>query len=241
MGRWELGGDQSANACLNVLPPEEYRRVVSAGEVVEVRYAQILHEPGGRITSAWFPLGAIVSLQLALQVGGEIEIAMAGREAMVGVPLFLGADRATDRARVQVGGDALRVDAATFRELARKLRSLRTVMERYTEALLALTAQNIGCVRSHPIPQRTARWLLVTHDRIASDRFDLTQDLLSQMLQVRRASVSETQSRLQERGYIRYSRGNVEIVDREALEGLTCECYWTVRRLFEERVHGLAP
>ncbi len=100
-----------------------------------------------------------------------------------------------------------------------------------------MTAQNIGCVRSHAIPQRAGRWLLITHDRLGSDRFDLTQDLLSQMLQVRRASVSEAQSRLQQLGFIRYSRGHVEILEREGLETLTCECYWSIRRLFEERVH----
>ena len=237
MARWKLGGAQSPNACLNALPPKDYRHVRASGDIVELDYGHILRGPGEPITSAWFPLSAIVSLQLLLAVGGEIEVAMVGREGMVGATLVLAAVSTNGREIVQVAGSALCIEVETFRRLLSKVTSLQAVTQRSTEALLAVTAQNIGCLRSHTIPQRAAHWLLLTHDRMGSDRFDVTQTFLAQVLQVRRASVSEAQSRLQLQGYIRYSRGSVEIIDREALETLSCECYWTIRKLFEERVH----
>jgi CRP-like cAMP-binding protein len=153
---------------------------------------------------------------------------------MVGLPVFLGADATAGTAFMQIPGDATRLSAGDFRQLVYPGTALHDLLHRYIQALMVLMAQNAACNRRHPIDQRCARWLCMTHDRVNGDTFQLTQEFLGQMLGVRRASVSEVASRLQEDGLIRYSRGQIEVVDRAGLEARACDCYRIIRDAFEQ-------
>ena len=167
-----------------------------------------------------------------LQDGTIIEIATVGNEGMIGLPVFLGGDTIPGQAIVQVPGEALRIESATFRKIALNSEPLRRLLEHYTQALFVFVSQSVACNRVHDISQRCARWLLLTQDRVGSNQFFLTQEFLAQMLGVRRASVSEVASIFQQDGIITYTRGEITILDREALEACTCECYRIVRDEF---------
>lgn len=236
MARWEIGTERSANACLAMLSDEELGAFTAVAERVPLDFQRVLYEAEARIDSLWFPLRGVISLQLRLREGGHVEIATVGPDGFAGMPIFLGDDRAEGRALVQLGGEAWHIDAESFRRLLSEHGGLGRAASRYLQALFAFTAQNIGCIGAHSIGQRAARWMLMTHDRAGEDEFELTQRFLAQMLGVRRASVSEVQSDLQDRGVISYRRGRVRIVDREGLEREACECYGTVRKVFEDRL-----
>ena len=155
---------------------------------------------------------------------------------MAGIQVFLGATNATSRLAVQIDGRGFRMRAEAFRQHLTQCEGLRTALSRYTDALFALMAQSVACNRLHPIDQRCARWLLTTHDRAEGDEFALTQEFLSQMLGVRRASVSLSAANLQAAGCIRYRHGKIMITDRKALEAAACECYGVFRRRFAQIV-----
>jgi CRP-like cAMP-binding protein len=162
--------------------------------------------------------------------GSSVEIGTVGREGFVGVPVLLeGGYTSEHQAITQIGGTTVRVAAPDFRQLVNELPALRTMLHRYTLALLAQIAQASACNRLHTLDQRCARWLLMTHDRVGRDEFPLTQDFLAQMLGVRRAGVNEAQQQLSNAGVISYVRGNVTILDRAGLEHKSCECYQLIR------------
>jgi len=173
-----------------------------------------------------------------MQGGGEIEVGTVGNEGMIGLPVFLGSDTTPGLAFSQVPGQAYRMPTATFRQFLQASSRLTTVLRRYTQAIMIQISQGTGCNRAHSNEQRCARWLLQTHDRVGADEFVLTQEFLAQMLGVRRATVSEVASGLQENGLIEYTRGHIHIVDRARLEATSCGCYQTIRdeydRMYEE-------
>lgn len=220
------------NKLLAALPQEEYQRLLPNLEEIYLDFKQPLYKPNELIQHVHFPQNAVVSLLNVMEDGREVEVAVAGREGMVGLPLFLGADQIPGLAFAQVPGDAVRMQAEVFKDEVNQSPSLRNLLLRYTQALFNQIAQSAACNRLHSMEERCCRWLLLTQDRVGSDQFPLTQEFLAQMLGVRRASVNIVATTLQQAGLIRYSRGKMEILDRQGLEDTSCECYGIIEREF---------
>jgi CRP-like cAMP-binding protein len=221
--------DSSENRLLTALPAEEYHRLLSDAEAVSLPLGQSLCEPGAAISDVYFVRAGVVSLLAVMRDGSTAEVATIGHEGMVGLPALLGAGASPARATVQIPGAAVRLGAVTFGEHACTDRALHGVLERYSQALLHQVAQSAACYRLHPLRQRCAHWLLMSHDRMQADRFPLTQEFLAKMLGVRRASVNGAAGGLQKAGLISYVRGKVTIADRPGLEAASCECYAIIR------------
>jgi CRP-like cAMP-binding protein len=226
------------NRLLAALPTREYKRLQPHLEHIALELRQLLFEVDVPIEHVYFPENIVVSILAVMPDGSAVEVATAGREGMVGLPVFLGSDRMTAQAFVQVPGHAWRMSAAALREHSRRSPGLRALLERYTQALFTQVSQGSACNRLHPLEERCARWLLMTQDRVGSGEFPLTQQFLSQMLGVRRAGVSEAASTLQREGFIRYNRGRVVIEDRKGLEAAACECYGIIRAEFDRLLDG---
>jgi CRP-like cAMP-binding protein len=215
----------SANRLLAALPRAEYLRLLPYLEPVSLAYRQSLYDAHTPIPYVWFIEQGVVSLGRITQEGTLVEISVIGTEGMVGLPLLLGIESVPSQALVQIPGAGLRMPATVFRREVRAGSPLHDLLHRYTQTLVNQMAQGMVCDRLHSTAQRCARWLLMTHDRVDSDRFPLTQAFLAQMLGVRRASVGTVAGRLQKAGLIRYSRGVITILDRPGLEAAACECY----------------
>jgi len=226
--------DPRENSILRALPPDELDRLVRQGSVIEAKVRDGVFEPGRVIDAIYFPLHAVYS-QVATTDDERfsVEVATMGHEGMVGLPVFLGTNKSPNAAFCQIGGTAFRVPVDAFTDALATSPTLRQQLMRYTQATMVFLAQCVACNRSHDTIQRAARWLLLTHDRVRSDTFDLTQDFMAQMLGVRRATVSEVQSQLRQKRMVEYSRGRMTITDREGLEQITCECYRIVRDEFD--------
>lgn len=194
-----------------------------------------VHVPGGRIDSVYFPLDAVASLLNLVEDEGGVEVATIGNEGLVGLPVSWGAGYANSRelVQVQVPGEVLRMDADVFGAEIAGQGSLSSVVQRYTQAFFAQLTQQVACNGLHSIQERCARWLLLTHDRVGSDEFPLTQEFLAQMLGARRPTVSTAAGILSQAGFIRYRRGRLTVTDREGLESASCECYAVVRDVFD--------
>jgi CRP-like cAMP-binding protein len=206
----------------------ERLRFLEAASDVTLEVRTVLFEPGGPIDAVYFPTDGVISLVTPLNDGDIVEVATIGNEGIVGVPLVpLGA--LAVRAVTQVAGRGLRIDAAVFLEWFERSRVFQTLVERYTQALFGQIAQAAACNRLHSSEERLSRWLLMSHDRVESNDFMVTQELLGQMLGARRSTVSVSAGILQRAGLIRYRRGHVTIVDREGLEAVACECYAVIR------------
>ena len=228
------------NHLLSVLPSEELAAITPRLEHVRLERRMVAYDPLHPITHVYFVETGVISVLSVMHDRTAIETATIGCEGMIGVPIFHGVDAVPEQAFVQVPGDAYRLSASDFHALIPQLPSLARLLNRYAVCLFTLAAQCSGCNRVHTMEQRLARWLLMVHDRMPDDTFELTQDFLSQMLGVRRATVSETASQLQQAGLITYTRGRVTVLDRRALERATCECYdiieSTFARILELRV-----
>jgi CRP-like cAMP-binding protein len=221
-----------ANYLLRALPEGELDQLLQRGEIVELDARHVLFEAGDSIDSIYFPITAVLS-QLAI-VDGEsvIEVTTIGREGMSGLTVFLGGKASPNTVVCQIPGEVVRLPSAALPELLSGDGTLHDVLHRFTQATIVLLAQSVACNRAHSIEERAGRWLLMTHDRVDTDTFGLTQEFLAQMLGVRRATVSVTQGVLQSAGLIRYSRGRITIVDRDRLEDAACECYRIIRDEF---------
>jgi CRP-like cAMP-binding protein len=221
-------GPRGESRILSALPVAERLRFLEAASDVTLDVRTVLFEPGGPIESIYFPTDGVISLVTPLLDGDIVEVATIGNEGVVGVPLVpLGA--LAVRAITQVAGHGLRVDAAVFLEWFERSHAFQTLVERYTQALFGQIAQAAACNRLHSSEERLSRWLLMSHDRVQSDDFMITQEFLGQMLGARRSTVSVSAGILQRAGLIRYSRGHVTIVDRKALEAVSCECYAVIK------------
>ena len=229
-----LPDTKSGNRLLDSLPPSTRLRVLANAREVALRSRDVLREPGGKLRFAYFPVDCVISLVVQMRDGTGIEAATVGREGLVGVSVFLGAEDLT-RTRVvcQVPGRAWRIAPDVLLREAERSRSLRSLLGAYTQALFTQIEQSVGCNRLHGVEARCARWLLQSHDRSGRDEFHLTQEFLAMMLGVRRASVTVAAGALQRAGLIRYRRGVVRVEDREGLEALACECYATVRSVYD--------
>jgi len=232
----ELTYIPGVNHLLQSLSAEVYAHLQLSFEKVPLLLKEILYEVDTPISHVYFPLTGVCSMLTIMQDGSIIEIATVGNEGMIGLPVFLGGDTIPGQAIVQIPGEALRISSAAFREAFANFEPLRKQMERYTQALFVFVSQSAACNRVHDISQRCTRWLLLTHDRVETDQFPLTQEFLSQMLGVRRAGVSEVASNFQQAGIISYNRGIITILDREGLEARSCECYRIVREEFERSI-----
>jgi CRP-like cAMP-binding protein len=222
---------------LQSLPPDDRRRLEAQAERVPLHLNQVLYWPDEPITRVWFPVDAIGSLLTLLGAGDTVEAGLVGREGVIGLPLFLGAEATHGRAVCQVPGEAWRLPAAAFREEAGREGPLRDRLLRYTQALFQQVAQSSGCHRAHANEERCARWLLQLHDRLPRDTFRLTQEYLALMLGLARPSVTVVMGALQRAGLITYHRGELTILDRAGLEAAACECY-AITRAETERLLG---
>jgi CRP-like cAMP-binding protein len=229
----EAPSDPTGNRLLAALPGPDYERLLPELEIVACGVKQVVHEPDGPIAAVYFPITSVFSLLTVMGDGTAIEYATVGKEGMVGLPVFLGAQTTPSRVFSQVPGAAARMTAETFRQAARRSDPFQQVLLRYTQALLNQVAQTAACNRIHSLAERCSRWLLMTHERVGRDEFLLTQEFLGDMLGVRRQSVNAVANLLQQAGLIRYRRGQMTVLDRQGLEAAACECNSVIRKEFD--------
>ncbi len=218
-------GEPPANRLLAMLPAKEYRRLLPELKRITLTFGEVLYDPGDRIRHVYFPNNSIVSLLSAVGDRSTLEVGMVGNEGMTGLPVFMGVDVSTTRALVQGSGSAMKMTSAAMRQEANRLGSLHRLLHRYSHSLLTQISQSSACNRFHTVDARLARWLLMTGDRLGEDQFRLTQDFMSNMLGVRREGVNKAAGALQLKKLIRYSRGNLVILNRTGLEAASCSCY----------------
>ncbi len=211
------------------MPRADVARLAGSINVVSMPRGTVLHEPGDEIDQVWFPHSGMISMLAVMMDGKAIETATVGHEGVVGAMAGLGLHFTLTRATVQVPLVASQIPAAAFRKAVQESESLRDLVVRYNEVLLGQVQVTAACNALHSIHARLARWILQTSDRTGEGTVPLTQELLSEMLGVRRSSVSEVANKLQAAGMIRYRRGNIEVLDRKALERASCECYETIK------------
>ena len=228
------------NRLLTALPGNELERLRPHLESVELLQREHLYAAGASIRFVYFPETAVISLVAPMDGEGRIEIGTAGCEGMAGLPVFLTSDSSSLEAVVQIPGVAARIDAVAFARLATAPSALHRILLRCTQALLIQVSQAAACNAAHHVEERCARWLLMTHDRVASDEFPLTHEFLAFMLGVRRPGVTIAMRALRDTGFVNYRRGSVQIVDRAGLEGVSCECYRVVRRQLERLLPSYA-
>jgi len=219
------------NHILAALPKAAYARMRDGLHPVQLDYGEMLYEPAGRIDHVYFPGDCLVSLLTSVDEHRMLEVGMVGHEGMVGMPMVLGIGISAVRCLVQGSGGALRMTAARFLTEFKASAVLQRALFRYTHLLMAQVSQTAACNRFHQAEERLARWLLMTSDRMEADDFMLTQDFLAQMLGIRRAGVTNAASALQHKGLIRYTRGDIEILDRKGLGAAACSCYRIVKDL----------
>lgn len=226
------------NRLLCMLPAEYYQQIAPNLERVSLGLRQIVYESRKPMPHVYFPVDGVVSMLAEMEEDSLVEVATVGNEGMIGLPLFLGATMTPGIAFSQVPGEALRMSAESFVQATSNSGPLPRILHRYTQALMIQISQGTACNRVHDIEQRCARWLLLAHDRVGVDDFPLTQEFLSQMLGVRRATVNTVAIQFQDRGYIEYSRGRMRIVDRPKLEAASCRCYSIIRDEYDRMLGG---
>ncbi|WP_175772534.1 Crp/Fnr family transcriptional regulator [Paraburkholderia phenazinium] len=221
------------NNLLAVLPDAELARMAPHLVLVDMPLGQVVYESGDRLDHVYFPTTCIVSLLYVMEDGASAEIAIVGNEGMIGISIFMGGETTPSRAIVQSAGQAYQLDPRVLKDEFRRAGPVQRVLLRYTQALITQMAQTAVCNRHHSIDQHLCRWLLLSLDRLSSNELKMTQELIANMLGVRRPGVSEAAMKLQEAGLIRYSYGHIEVLDRRGLEKRVCECYSVVKREFD--------
>ena len=224
--------DPNQNHLLAAMIDADFERLSPHFELVAMPLGDVLYESGGKLQYAYFPTTSIVSLHYLLENGGSSEIAGVGNEGVLGVSLFMGGNTTPSRAIVQTGGQGYRIPANVLIEEFNRGGPLMRLLLRYTQALLTQMAQTAVCNRHHSVEQQLCRWLLLTLDRLPRNDLTMTQELIANMLGVRREGVTEAAGRLQGYGYISYRRGHITVLDRVGLERDVCECYAVVKKEF---------
>jgi CRP-like cAMP-binding protein len=227
-----LRPDPRQNQLLAALPRAEWARWQQQLEAVELPLGRVLYESGDKLSHVYFPTTAIVSLLYVMENGASAELAVVGNEGLVGVSLFMGGESTTSRAVVQSAGEGWRLASTAIKEEFTRAPVLHLLL-RYTQALITQMSQTSACNRHHTLDQQLCRWLLLSCDRLQGHELVMTQQLISDMLGVRRQGVTEAALKLQTAGLIRYSRGRITLLDREGLESRVCECYGVVKREYE--------
>jgi CRP-like cAMP-binding protein len=225
--------DPRQNHLLAVLPVPELERWLAQLEPVTLTLGQVLYESGVTLEHVYFPTTAIVSLLYVMEDGASAEIAVVGNEGVVGVSLFMGGESTPSRAVVQSAGRGLRLKAQLMKDEFNRAGPVMHLLLRYTQALITQMAQTAVCNRHHSLDQQLCRWLLLSLDRLPGNELVMTQELIANMLGVRREGVTEGALKLQQAGLIRYARGRITVLDRSALEKRTCECYAVVRKEYD--------
>lgn len=225
--------DPKKNQLLAALPADEWQRLLPELESVEIVLGQVLYESGSTMTHMYFPTTAIVSLLYVMENGSSAEIAVVGNEGLVGVSLFMGGESTPSRAVAQSAGLGFRLPAQVIKDEFNRAGPTMHLLLRYTQALITQMAQTAVCNRHHSLDQQLCRWLLLSLDRLQGHELTMTQELISNMLGVRREGVTEAAMQLQAAGLIRYSRGKISVLDRSGLERRTCECYAVVKKEYD--------
>jgi CRP-like cAMP-binding protein len=218
------------NQLLRVLPEAERERLFPHLGLVRLELGEVLYESGDAQNYIYFPVDAIVSLLYVLKNGSSAEIAVVGNDGAIGVAIFMGGETTTNRAIVQSAGHAYRLAGSRLQQEFDRHGYVLHVLLRYTQALITQMAQTAVCNRHHSVDQQLCRWLLLSLDRLGSNKISMTQELIANMLGVRREGVTEAAGKLQKLGAIQYSRGNITVLDRKQLESLSCECYEVVKK-----------
>lgn len=221
------------NQLLDALPEAEWLRWQPQLERVELPLGMVLYESGGTMGHVYFPSSAIVSLLYVLENGASAEIAVVGHEGIVGISIFMGGGSTPSRAVVQSAGKGFRMRASAMKEAFGRSGPVMHLLLRYTQALITQMTQTAVCNRHHTLDQQLCRWLLLSLDRLPSDNLVMTQELIANMLGVRREGVTEAALKLQKAGLIRYARGHIKVLDRPGLEQRTCECYAVVKTEYD--------
>ena len=221
------------NLLLSALPAEDFQRLLPELDEVTLDLGAVLYEAGGQLKYLYFPTTMIVSLLYVTEDGSSTELAVAGYEGAVGIALFMGGNTTNSRAIVQSAGKAIRLPAAVLDDEFKRGRALQWLLLRYTQALIAQMTQTAVCNRHHTLDQQLCRWLLISLDRLNSNKLRMTQQLIADMLGVRREGVTEAAGRLQFSGAIQYTRGEITVVDRNVLEDRVCECYGVVNKEYD--------
>lgn len=221
------------NQLLAALPAADFERLLPNLQQVNLPLGMVVYESGGPLGHVYFPTDSIVSLLYVMQDGASTEIAVTGFEGLVGIALFMGGETTSSRAVVQSAGSAYRLKAAFLMKEFDTGGALQHLALRYTQALITQMAQTAVCNRHHAVEQQLCRWLLLSLDRLPSNELIMTQELIANMLGVRREGVTEAAGRLQKDGMIEYSRGRIVVTDRERLELRVCECYAVVKKEYD--------
>ncbi len=225
--------DPRFNRLLQALPEDVWQRLKPQMEPVDMPLGQVLYESGGALSHVYFPTTSIVSLLNMMENGSSAEIAIVGYEGLVGISLFMGGDSTSSRAVIQSAGSGFRLKANLMKDEFNKNGPVLHLFLRYTQALITQMAQTAVCNRHHSLDQQLCRWLLLSLDRLQKSELLMTQELISNMLGVRREGVTECALKLQADGLIRYMRGHITVLDRPALERRTCECYAAVKKEYD--------
>ena len=222
-----------ANQLLAALAERDYGLLAPGLEWTAMPLGMAIYESGGRQGFVYFPIDSIVSLLYVLENGASTEIAVTGKEGLVGISLFMGGGTTPSRAVVQSAGHGYRVNGAVLRKLFESSGDAQHLLLRFTQALITQMTQTAVCNRHHAVDQQLCRWLLLMLDRLSSNRVLMTQELIANMLGVRREGVTEAAGKLQSRGLIEYRRGRITVLDRPGLEARVCECYAVVKREYD--------
>jgi CRP-like cAMP-binding protein len=229
------------NHILAALPDEARARVFPQLKLVSMPLGSVLYESGDTQRYVYFPVDSIVSLLYVMEDGASAEIAVVGNEGIVGVSLFMGGETTPSRALVQSAGHGFRLNGQLLKDEFHRHGQMQILLLRYTQALITQMAQTAVCNRHHSVHQQLCRWLLLSLDRLQGDELAMTQELIANMLGVRREGVTEAAGKLQSLGAIRYVRGKITVLDRPQLEQLCCECYAVVKRETDRLLAPLAP
>lgn len=229
------------NRILAALADEAKERIFPYLEEVTLPLGKVLYEPGDKMEYVYFPTNSIVSLLYVMESGSSAEISVVGNEGLVGISLFMGGESTCSRAVVQSGGTGYRLAGQRLIDEFNCHGSLMSLVLRYTQALITQMAQTAVCNRHHSIDQQLCRWLLLSLDRLPTNHLVMTQELIANMLGVRREGVTEAAGRLQKLGVIEYRRGHIEVIDRPKLERLSCECYAVVKKETDRLIETLPP
>jgi len=229
------------NHLLAALPAAEFKRLEADLEPVQMPLGEVLYESGCKLHYVYFPTTAIISMLYVLEDGASAEIAIVGNEGVLGISLFMGGETTPSRAVVQSAGWGYRLKAHLMKAEFKRGGPLMHLLLRYTQALITQMTQTAVCNRHHSIEKQLCRWLLLSLDRLSSDSLTMTQDLIANMLGVRREGVTEAAGKLQRAGLIRYSRGHITVLDRPGLESRVCECYAVVKLEFDRLLSAIPP
>jgi len=221
------------NNLLGGASDEELARLLPNLQLMSLPLGQVLYESGERMDYVYFPTTAIISLLYIMENGSSAEIGVVGKDGLVGIAIFMGGDTTPNRAVVQSAGKTIKMKSSLMKEEFTRGGRFHNLCLRYAQALITQISQTAVCNRLHSVDQQLCRWLLLSHDRLPSDRLIMTQDLISNMLGVRREGITHAAKRLQNAGYISYVRGDMTILDRKGLETSVCECYQVVKTEYD--------